>query len=594
MVFNCDKALEISGNVSRYQIFLAVVACLCWFCADFVAINFPVLIFYPEMQCELKTGGIETCTEKTCCDDKYSKIIPNVIYNNIVTHLDLYCEKLVNQAVAGVYTVGIVIGAMGSSKLSDMYGRRMILMISTFLFVIGTIIIGLIPNKIVLLSVLVLLGIGASGATMTSFLMVCEVVSTDTRNIFSVTINSFYAVAGLLYYLIFQLSKDYRFLAAVSFGCGVLTLMLMFFFFVESPRYYFSHGNLKQTLKSLLKIAHRNGKMNFLFQYLKEEVFTAEQLESMSNDVIRRTEFRYSEILNIINGMEFSKNMEEINEMKSKSNSFNEGSNTKTDSLDESGLKNTNEKLLKEEEKSLSKVSRYSQLKDDIEKAHTMVKDDLVVGDETEEPEQIVEVEVKHGILSLCKYKSIRWTFIACSLNWAFISYIYYGNNYDMKKIGNEIFTNGYIMFSAEFVAYIATGFFMELVILGRKRTIGFGALLSSIFGLTYFLLRNVEVANFIFLFGFRFFVTIVYSCMYTYSTEVYPTSIRSTGLGINLTFARISAIIIAFTIDYYNPYLIFVGMGLIIFLIHFTMNETRGVALQDEIEEVLQESKTK
>lgn len=593
MVFNCDKALEISGSVGRYQIFLAVVACLCWFCADFVAINFPVLIFYPKMNCHLKTGGVEVCTEKTCCDEKYDGIIPDVIYNNIVTHLNLYCDKLVNQAIAGVYTLGIVIGAMGSSKLSDVYGRRTILMISTFLFIAGTLIIGLIRDKYVLLSVLVLLGIGASGATMTSFLMVCEVVSTGTRNIFSVAINSFYAVAGLLYYLIFQQSKDYRYLAIVSFVCGLLTLILMWFFFVESPRYYFAHGNLKQTLKSLLKIAHRNGKMNFLFQYLKEEVFTNEQLESLPNEVITRTEFRYSEILEIINKMEFSKNMEEINELKSKSNSFNE-TNSKIDSVDVED-ENKNEKFLaKEEEKSLSKVSRYSQIKDDIERAHTMVKEDNNNVDETEEPEQIVDVEVKHGILSLCQYKSVRWTFIACSLNWTFISYVYYGSNYDMKKIGDEIFTNGYIMFSAEFIAYIATGFFMELVILGRKRTIGFGAFLSSVFGLTYYFVRNISPANFIILFGFRFFVTIVYSCMYTYSTEVYPTSIRSTGLGINLTFARISAIIIAFTIDYYNPYLIFVGMGLAIFAIHFTMKETRGVPLQDEIEEVLQENKNK
>jgi hypothetical protein len=79
---------------------------------------------------------------------------------------------------------------------------------------------------------------------------------------------------------------------------------------------------------------------------------------------------------------------------------------------------------------------------------------------------------------------------------------------------------------------------------------------------------------------------------MYTYSTEVYPTSIRAKGLGLNSFCARIASIMIPVIVELVdNPFLIFSGMTFFSFFFTFSLPETNNKELEDEIfeEKILQ-----
>ena len=72
---------------------------------------------------------------------------------------------------------------------------------------------------------------------------------------------------------------------------------------------------------------------------------------------------------------------------------------------------------------------------------------------------------------------------------------------------------------------------------------------------------------------------------MYTYSTEIYPTSIRAKGLGLNSFCARLSSILVPIIIEKIdNPFNIFSIMCFFSFFFTFSLPETNNKELEDEI----------
>ena len=72
---------------------------------------------------------------------------------------------------------------------------------------------------------------------------------------------------------------------------------------------------------------------------------------------------------------------------------------------------------------------------------------------------------------------------------------------------------------------------------------------------------------------------------MYTYSTELYPTTIRAKGLGVNVFFARFACMLIPVVIELMdNPFLLFSCLCLFTSVFTFYLSETNNKELEDEI----------
>jgi MFS family permease len=584
MKIDIDKCLTACGNNNKYQYILVVVACLTWFCCDFISIAFPLLFFYPEMECKLKTTGeLETCTEKTCCDEKYSGIVPNIIYNNLVTDLDLYCHKNIAKLTIVIFTFGVCLGAFLASRFCDLYGRKFIQLISVITYAIFMGFVCILPYTWTLLPSSFMIGMCASGGTMSAFILCLEVVATERRNLYAILINVAYALAGFFYYLILNYLKSWYFMSALSVLGGLISTLFLFFYFSESPRYFLAANQLKQCLISLLTIAHRNGRRNEYVQYLKEEVLEPEHLVVLGNEFLDKVHFKYNETIQIINSLKISDSKSTTPKSSiRKARSGNSEGDSKKDNIDvlnESGIARQNETIQ-------TKI-RETRMSLDVDRADTSLTtstdSELVVGDGT----KIMENLENPGFSALCKYKSVRFNFIIGCLNWFFLTYVYFGNSFDLQKFGSNIFTKGYIIYTAEFVAYLAAGAMMNVSFIGRTRVIGYGGLFGSILSVTYYFFQDHSPWGGLLLFSFRFCVTCIFTVLYTYCMEIYPSSIRSQGLGINLTCARVATIVIAVTIDLYNPYIVFAIICFYLFIIHFTMEETYGKPLMEQIEEI-------
>jgi OCT family organic cation transporter-like MFS transporter 4/5 len=174
---------------------------------------------------------------------------------------------------------------------------------------------------------------------------------------------------------------------------------------------------------------------------------------------------------------------------------------------------------------------------------------------------------------------------------WFTLSFIYYGLSFDTKKDIGLVFTDGFIIFTAEFISYIISGFIINTKFFGRIKTLSIALLLTGLSSIVYNFLKGTTESEFypwnkIVLFLIRFNVTAIYLIMYTYSTEVYPTVIRGVGLGINAVCARIAVVFVPIVIEFMSPYYIFTSLALFSFIFSFYLPETRGKILEDEVEE--------
>jgi len=96
----------------------------------------------------------------------------------------------------------------------------------------------------------------------------------------------------------------------------------------------------------------------------------------------------------------------------------------------------------------------------------------------------------------------------------------------------------------SEFPGLLLTAFIIEHV--GRKRTmaIEFGVYSLFMFLLVFCLERRWVTA---FIFVARAFISGAFQCVYVYTPEVYPTTLRAIGLGASSSMARLGAIITPF-----------------------------------------------
>jgi MFS family permease len=566
MKLSVEKALQFCGNNNRYQKLFFIAVALTWFSVDFVSISFPLLELMPDFQCKNEKGIFKDCDAETFCkltDPNDYKI--GITYANILTDQELYCQKTFVILIGVIYTLGILLGAILSSKYSDILGRKPVLLLCQFLFACGAFAITFAPNVYFVLGILFFIGISSAGGTMVSFLYIYEILAPNKRSLYGTLINSSFAIAGMIYFTLFKYLKNWRYIAWLSCCTDIIAGLLILTYFTESPRYLLSKGETEKALKALYKIAKRNGKGKDFYKYLVSDLTIQDDDRSKSPHYVV--------------------NPDNCHSSSSTTETFihnDTTGNSKIGPYDHSNGESPkiNYKINMEE------VARSLRRE---ENNKSTGKDQPFLLDESntfnnEKP--IREAKKEPGFLALVKYKSLRHSFLTCNLLWFIGAFTYYGISLDLKKDKDDVFISGYIVYGAEGISYMITGIIMSIAFFGRVRSLTIMFFLTAISTLSYFIFRyfNLMPYDKIMLFMARFSITSITSLMYTYSTEVYPTVIRAKGLGINTLFARFAVILVPIIVELIDPYLIFAVMCLFGLFFTFNLPETFGKELEDEI----------
>jgi sugar porter (SP) family MFS transporter len=153
--------------------------------------------------------------------------------------------------------VGAIFGAFGSGILTDMYGRKRVLIIVALFFAVSCALTAISSSSVLFISARLFGGLAVGAASVLSPMYVAEVAPANKRGML-VAIYQLTIVIGILcsYTINFWLhdaDNNWRWM----FATGVVPSILFFtglFFIPESPRWLYKAGRKEESLKVLTRI----------------------------------------------------------------------------------------------------------------------------------------------------------------------------------------------------------------------------------------------------------------------------------------------------------------------------------------------------
>ncbi|CAH2325238.1 solute carrier family 22 member 6-A-like [Pelobates cultripes] len=202
-----------------------------------------------------------------------------------------------------------------------------------------------------------------------------------------------------------------------------------------------------------------------------------------------------------------------------------------------------------------------------------------------------------YSALDLVRTGTLRRISCGMSFVWFSTSFAYYGLAMDLQKFGVSIYLIQVIFGVVDIPAKLVST--TSMIYIGRRVTqcislfLGGLAVLANIFVPADLPILRTSLA----VFGKGCFAS-AFSCAFLYTTELYPTVIRQSGLGLGSTMARLGGIVaplVKMLGDFYPflPLVIYGGAPIISGLMVYFLPETVNKPLPDTIEEIEMGKKT-
>jgi sugar porter (SP) family MFS transporter len=160
------------------------------------------------------------------------------------------------ELVVSVVLVGAAAGALSGGRLADIFGRRMMLLVTALIFVAGALVCATAPSLNVLVIGRLIVGLGIGFSTSTVPIYISEVSPPQTRgwqvSLFQLAITIGILAAYLVDY-VFSGSSGWRWMLGLAFVPGAI-LGLGMIRMPESPRWLAEHGYSGRAREVLARI----------------------------------------------------------------------------------------------------------------------------------------------------------------------------------------------------------------------------------------------------------------------------------------------------------------------------------------------------
>ena len=206
----------------------------------------------------------------------------------------------------------------------------------------------------------------------------------------------------------------------------------------------------------------------------------------------------------------------------------------------------------------------------------------------TENNQKNINKEKPSFFVSL-KYPSLRYKFLILCVLWFGTRLISNSIALYSKALPGNYYLNIIVLFIFESSAYIISGILINLKFLGRKGSLYLEYFIISVGFLLLSFFKFSLPIELIFNFIIRFCQSAVELVFFTYTLEVYPTIVRSTNFGINVTFGNIGSILAPMIYEYIPNWLllfIFAITTIIHSILLIFLPETEGKPMVESIEE--------
>ncbi|XP_033611642.1 organic cation transporter protein isoform X2 [Cryptotermes secundus] len=219
--------------------------------------------------------------------------------------------------------------------------------------------------------------------------------------------------------------------------------------------------------------------------------------------------------------------------------------------------------------------------------------DDNTKQRKVEEAESIDEIQgISKTVVQICKSKKLLLRSLNLFYNWAANAFVYYGLSVNSTSLSGNKYLNFALVCLVEIPGYTLAWVAMNRW--GRRKPLAASLLLCTATCLAaLFVPQDMNrVVVLLFLTG-KLGITSSFAILVVYTTELYPTAMRSIGVGASSTVGRVGAMLAPFAplLGVYLPslsLLLFASVSFIAGVLALLLPETLGARLPDTVEELV------
>ena len=383
-----------------------------------------------------------------------------------------------------------------------------------------------------------------------------ESAGNEYRQIASITLLATYGIGQLLFIL---LAYEFQGWKTLIFYCIAIPLALQIVTFIwiyESPKFLLSQKEFKQAKDVILKIAKVNKKklMNFTF---KEQKDYEDEIKKELIDKVKEI---------ATDDLSYVKNQgTEVNEI---------------------SIENPEEDVQRQLNSTFNEIIKNHIDHNDLFLFHKFPLFRL----------QLQKHKKKvYTALDLVIYPSQRkHSLILCLVSFS-IYLTYYGLIFSLESIGNNVYISALVQTTAELIAYLCIN--LTIRFLKRRYALPICLLFQSLACLLTLVFHENTPILLLAMIS-RFCVAMALCILTVYTAEIYPTTIRSLGIGFTSFIGKFGCAVapILGTIFQYtwmlHPMVSYGIIGAIAAIAAIFLNETLGLPLAEEIPEIVNDKK--
>lgn len=278
-----DEALGLLGKWGRWQVVYYVMLCVAvMFPASWHMLAIVYIGYKPDHHCKLDVGAqLNTSIPFVRNAEGVLAPSPCQMYVNyskgnetqecqsgweylgadgrtIITEWDLVCDRgYWSQTSQTVLVVGVMIGAMGFTALSDYFGRKPVFLFSQWAMVIIGVTTAFITNFYAFAVLRFFTGMLQQGIILTGFVMACELFAAKYRTFAGIIIEVFWATAWCMMPVMAYIIRDWRYFQLAISLFGLLTIPL-FWFLPESVIWLCANNRVEEAERIIRNAAKMN------------------------------------------------------------------------------------------------------------------------------------------------------------------------------------------------------------------------------------------------------------------------------------------------------------------------------------------------
>ncbi|XP_046546413.1 organic cation transporter protein-like [Haliotis rubra] len=181
----------------------------------------------------------------------------SVYQTTVAQTMDLVCDRKLYVSHAKMMAmVGQLIGVLIGGPISDMFGRRRVILVSTLVSIILSICLSWITDYYLLITVVLVIAASNNMQYLSCFVFSMECVGPSKRMLVGVAMSLYWSAGNIIAALMVFLMRDWRSRQLAISIPGVLFAYL--YFLPESPRWQYSKGKTTEANKTVMKLAKGN------------------------------------------------------------------------------------------------------------------------------------------------------------------------------------------------------------------------------------------------------------------------------------------------------------------------------------------------